>query len=532
MHAHEDRMHAYADRMHAYEERMHAYADRMHEYADRMHEYEDRMHEYEDQMHEYADRMHAYEEQMHALKYLGGNEGADYLWQDATFAERSSVSMPEHQQSRTVGLNQRSRAWLRLAAAILLMLVGGSPSPTLAAAETNRVAAPSLNRCLLIVETSRAMQRRAGSIVDVIQDLVITGLHRQFQAGDTFGLWTFSDTLQAGQFPLQVWSPENGGEVAGGIVQFLKGQKYTKTGSFEKIWPALMYVVERSERLTVVLLCSGEGKVAGTPFDQQINDFFQRLRSQQQKARTPFVIVFSTYKGRMVDCTLNAPPWPLELPRPVQAPKEIEAKPPPKPQVSPNTIVTSAPPRAASAGAAAPLIISGSRTNKPAAPLAQPLAAPPSRTNVSPAPPITAPTQTVRAATVPLSQPVVPAPAVLPVQSKPAVTPVSASTVVTQAARVVEAKPVPPVTASTNVAPKAVVPASTTNAAAPVPPSPPPAKAATAQAPASGHWHKWLVIVAGGVVIVAGVGVFLWLRRSKPAPQGSLITRSYHRHEK
>src|SRR5947209_15354463 len=82
-------------------------------------------------------------------------------------------------------------------------------------AQTNSVKAsgPS-NRYLMIVQTSRSMERRADETLKVVQDLLTSSMSAQLRRGDTFGLWTFNEALYAGRFPLQEWSPESQRAVA------------------------------------------------------------------------------------------------------------------------------------------------------------------------------------------------------------------------------------------------------------------------------------------------------------------------------
>ena len=84
----------------------------------------------------------------------------------------------------------------------LLLVALLAPCPLRAQTNTARALPPS-NRCLLIVETSRSMQRRAEAVLKAVQDLLTSGLNGQLRQGDTLGLWTFNDDLYTGRFPLQ-----------------------------------------------------------------------------------------------------------------------------------------------------------------------------------------------------------------------------------------------------------------------------------------------------------------------------------------
>ena len=50
-------------------------------------------------------------------------------------------------------------------------------------------------------------------------------------------------------------------------ITYLKGQKYGKRADFEEVAPVLGRVIAASELITVILISSGDCKIAGTPFD-------------------------------------------------------------------------------------------------------------------------------------------------------------------------------------------------------------------------------------------------------------------------
>ena len=163
-----------------------------------------------------------------------------------------------------------------------------TPVPAPGANQRDEGRSPS-DRCLLIVETSKSMQRRADAVLGVVQDMLMSGLNGQFRDGGTLGVWTFNEDLYAGRFPLQTWSSSAQKDITQRTLTFLKGQKYEKQANFDKVAPALGRVISDSRRLTVILISSGDWKIRGTPFDDRINGFYQQWHDQQQKARMPFV---------------------------------------------------------------------------------------------------------------------------------------------------------------------------------------------------------------------------------------------------
>jgi hypothetical protein len=214
--------------------------------------------------------------------------------------------------------------WIFTAALALCVLL--FPHPLNAAAP-----APS-NRFLLIVETSRSMQRRSDGVLKTVKDLLGTGMHGQLQPGDSLGLWTYNKELYAGRFPLQHWTLENTNAVLDRAVHFLEAQKYEKQGQLKAVVPLMVQVVRDSAFITVILISDGAEDLHGTPFDEKVNNSYKAWRTKQQAARMPLVTIFSAQRGHLTDCAVNPAPWPAELP-PLS--KELLAlrqpKPPPEP---------------------------------------------------------------------------------------------------------------------------------------------------------------------------------------------------------
>jgi hypothetical protein len=464
--------------------------------------------------------------------------------------------------------------------ALVLCFAALFPSPV--RAQTN-VAAPGAapsNRYLLIVETSRAMQRRAEGVLKTVQELLASGLTGQAQAGDTLGIWTFNDELHAGQFPLQRWSAAEQPAITGRVLAFLQGQKYENQARLDKVLPAIVRVTKDSEFITVILVSAGTAELQGTPFDGVINQLYQRWRGQQQQAQMPFVTALRAQGGRLVDYEVTSAPWPVELPA---LPTALEAarraaeraveKPLPTPQPVP-------PP------AAPPLIISGKK------PEPTPLSPPAEMTISKPQPPVpaapsvvvnptlaplnTAPPSATTAQTLPGRQPK-PAPldtpppptpgisasVIAPLDTRPSAASASASKVEAAPPSVgphAEPRPSPEAAATppASVAPglqtaesqpakapgKAVAsPArlevSAPKVAAPFRPStpspqpspatlPPQAQVAVSR-PERTFFSQTALWIAGLACVVAVGGVLWWRFRCRPSGSASLITRSLER---
>jgi len=188
------------------------------------------------------------------------------------------------------------------------------------AAEAPRTNA-STGRYLFIVDTSFSMHRRAANTRKIVGDFLLSGLNGQLRPGDTIGVWTFNEKLNAGNFPLQRWMPQARQRIAVGVVEFLQRQRYEKPTQIDKALAPMMRVVKDSDKITVLLISDGDDKVSGTPFDNEINEAFKLNYSAQRKSNMPFVTVFRARKGEFIGVKVSMPPWPVEFP-------EFPAEPP------------------------------------------------------------------------------------------------------------------------------------------------------------------------------------------------------------
>jgi hypothetical protein len=216
---------------------------------------------------------------------------------------------------------------------------------TLRAQTHTNQAVTSANRWLLIVETSRAMQSRAGAAQQIAASLTDSGMNGQMRRNDTLGVWTFNESLYTGRFPLQDWTPESRTDIARLVFTFLKSQKNEKVTRFGSVATNLQQVAKASNLLTVIILSEGSAPIQGTPFDAKINASYKEWQAQQKASQMPFLTVLRAKGGQFTDFAVSTPPFPLELPPlppeppPKIKPAEIVAEPPPKPVV-PSLIIS------------------------------------------------------------------------------------------------------------------------------------------------------------------------------------------------
>jgi hypothetical protein len=171
------------------------------------------------------------------------------------------------------------------------------------------------NRFLLIFDTSSDMKRRLPAVQKALNDMLAASTNGQLHPGDTIGVWTFDQDLRRGQYPLQRWEPENAAVIASNISAFVGSQRYSKKTSFDALMPLLNQIVERSERLTVLIFCDGQGEIHGTLYDVGINQkIFQQHQSKWEKATLPIVVGLRSQRGQYTGCMVSFPPQPVSLP--------------------------------------------------------------------------------------------------------------------------------------------------------------------------------------------------------------------------
>ena len=197
------------------------------------------------------------------------------------------------------------------------------------------------NRLLLVFETSAATKKSMPSVEIFLKQFFAMDMNGQLQRGDTVGVWTFDRHLQAGQFPLQHWAPENAAAIASNITAFVEHQHFPKNGSFDELPQPLNQIMQDSEQLTVLIFCDGRSEIHGTPYDAQINGVFQQ-QAKQIKAGQPFVIVLRSQLGKYIWATVGVPPAMINFPQFPPLPQPVEVTAPAAPtNLSPVVIVPS-----------------------------------------------------------------------------------------------------------------------------------------------------------------------------------------------
>lgn len=237
------------------------------------------------------------------------------------------------------------------------------------------------------------MKKREPAVKNEIDRALALDLNESLNDGDTIGVWTFNETVHAGEFPLQIWKSGSAAAIAGNITTFIGRQRYSRRVHFDALAPLLNRLVENSQRLTIMIFCDGEQDVQGTPYDIGINQVFRRHLSEREKSKQPFVITLRSQLGKFVGCTVSFPPSQISLPGFPPLPKPTNATPPVA-----KTVTNAPPPEPKPKPPQAPplIIIWTNHPSELPAPSPevteqQPVAAPPTQTPVKPTPVVTNP---------------------------------------------------------------------------------------------------------------------------------------------
>ena len=203
----------------------------------------------------------------------------------------------------------------RFVPCFVLLLWGFCPGAN-AQPATKRAAPSSENRFLFIVETSAATKRIAEASQRAVVQLLSDDISGQMRPGDSFSIWTYNETLNAGRFPAQRWNPEARSSTLRQVTEFLGTVKFEKNGRLEVVRPAIEAVTQGSPKLTIILVTDGKQQVSGLRFDPEINKLFEDNYTAMREAKMPFVTILVARSGEFVAFTVNSTLGPIKYPPP------------------------------------------------------------------------------------------------------------------------------------------------------------------------------------------------------------------------
>jgi hypothetical protein len=196
---------------------------------------------------------------------------------------------------------------------------------------------PQERRWLLAIETSESMEPRKQGLYDTLENLFRSGFDRRLQPGDSIGVWTFNQEVLTGQFPLQTWSTDQGPRINQQLRAFLETRSFQRLGNPSAAVALATEVARRSAHFSLILICTGQEPISGTPFDSLINAALRDMRRTQRRTRQPVLVVLRSEHGQWIDYTVGQPPWPVQIPlTPSERQLELELlKPSPTPYTQP-----------------------------------------------------------------------------------------------------------------------------------------------------------------------------------------------------
>jgi hypothetical protein len=376
---------------------------------------------------------------------------------------------------------RRAWRWSVLLAAIFLVAGG-------------RAGAAESGRFLLVFETSPGLKKNLPLVEQTLDGLFSSNLQHEMRENDDLAVWTVDQALQPGTFPLANWSPDDAQVYSARLKDFLEHQKFTRHASLAALQPLLNRVVKSSERLTVLIFCDGQSQLAGTPYDSGVNEFLKKKPADGKVRPAMCILVLRSYRGEYLGCSVNRSE-PLDFPKFPPPPKPEPPMVKPAPIIAPTVVA----PAIVPAAPVPALIIIGTKVG-------------------------TNPSALTELASQPKVQPATNPPATSPAivsNPPPPATPAPATDSIIQKISTPEPPPpaAPAVAAPTN-------PPIAMSSPANLPTASNSTAAATPAVDTSSDTGFQRLILIGCGLLVAALGLVVWLATRSRRPRGSLITSS------
>ncbi len=360
------------------------------------------------------------------------------------------------------------------------------------------------HRYLLVVETSRAMQKRMDHTIDAVRELLASGIKGRVRKGDSLGVWTYGEKLASGRLPLQAFSPQTRTAVADRTAEFLRLQKCEGQARLDQVVNPMSDLIRSSQFITVILVNTGEQDLEITNFSRQVNEVYHAWRAEQAKALMPLITVLLGVDGNIKAATVSPAPFAIDLP-PLPQPTDFASN---RRPATPQTTAKPSP----------PLIVSGPKPSESTN--AAPIAPPTTRLQAdnNPTPPITgistAAVESATALTAPTTN-TIPATAQPEKLRSPSQLTSNTPPALAQAPSAPATNPPPPIPIKPSASPVTQEPAQATKITD-VPPAD------------TGKPPGWLFVASACLIVISLAGWWLW-RRRRPRAHISLITQSLDR---
>jgi len=192
-----------------------------------------------------------------------------------------------------------------------------------------RAAENQSSRFLLIFETSPVIKKNLPALRQTLGNLFACNLQDELRTGDDLAVWTVDQSLHPAAFQMVSWDSDEAELYTDRLNEFLGKQQFTRHATLAGIQPALNRVVKSSERLTVLIFCDSEDRLAGTPYDRGVNDTITNTAARLKGPATPFIIVLRAHHGQYIGFSVNRsgrlsfPNFPPPPPQPPPAPVTV-----------------------------------------------------------------------------------------------------------------------------------------------------------------------------------------------------------------
>jgi hypothetical protein len=174
--------------------------------------------------------------------------------------------------------------------------------------------APDGDRFLFIVDTSSSTKKLSLAAREALVGMIYRGLDGRMTNGDTFGVWTVGSTVQAGQFPMQVWDETQPLELASLAGHYIRAQSIGGKADFSAMLSMLNSVVTAIKDVNVFLITDGETKFKGTQLDQALNGLLEAKRREARRLQQPVIVTLATRGGRVAAYSVTIPGERIGLP--------------------------------------------------------------------------------------------------------------------------------------------------------------------------------------------------------------------------
>jgi len=202
--------------------------------------------------------------------------------------------------------------------ALILILISGWCAPVSAGLAAKAFAklpvAPDGERFLFVVDVSSRMEDLQTANEATLFEMLRQGVSGQMRAGDTYGVWTFNKSTQAGNFPMQVWDPKRSTQQGTIAASFINHATYEKASNVKQLMANLAALIQVVSNVTIFVISDGHSDMTGTPFDKAINAAYRTQSHQRKEAKKPFVTTLIVRDGWYVENQVTVGGEPVPLP--------------------------------------------------------------------------------------------------------------------------------------------------------------------------------------------------------------------------